>query len=287
MKHRLLLLTSIATLAVAAFSRASTSLIDEAWQNAAPREEIRPHFAFDPNGGRGAPASLLIEADAREGLAGHWFKTVPVKGGEHYRFSAWRNAEGIEEVRRSVVARIVWQDREGKPVPSDGPGVPNVLKGWTPRAEPEYPADCPPDSQGWAEVSGVYRAPSAAAQARLELHLQWAPRGKVRWSDVVFEPTARPGGRKVRLAAIHFRPEGGKTPEGNCRLFAPLVAEAAKQRADLVVLPETLTFFGLGRKYGDCAESVPGPSTDYFGALAREHNLYIVAGLIERDGHLI
>ena len=73
----------------------------------------------------------------------------------------------------------------------------------------------------------------------------------------------------------------------NREQFAPLIAEAAKQRADLVVLPETLTYFGLGKTYADCAESVPGPSTEYFGGLAREHHLYIVAGLIERDGHLI
>jgi predicted amidohydrolase len=37
----------------------------------------------------------------------------------------------------------------------------------------------------------------------------------------------------------------------------------------------------------EAAEPVPGPSTDYFGTLAKEHNLYIVAGLVERDGHLL
>jgi len=35
------------------------------------------------------------------------------------------------------------------------------------------------------------------------------------------------------------------------------------------------------------AEPVPGPSTEYFGQLARKHDLYIVAGLYERAGHLI
>jgi predicted amidohydrolase len=35
------------------------------------------------------------------------------------------------------------------------------------------------------------------------------------------------------------------------------------------------------------AEPIPGPSTRYFGALAKRHNLYIVAGLVERDKHLI
>ena len=49
------------------------------------------------------------------------------------------------------------------------------------------------------------------------------------------------------------------------------------------MLPETLTFFGTGLDYASCAEAIPGPATEYFGQLAKKHNLYIVAGLIERD----
>src|SRR6185503_18633497 len=82
-------------------------------------------------------------------------------------------------------------------------------------------------------------------------------------------------------------PKGGKTLMDNCRQFAPLIEDAAKQRADLVVLPETLTYYGLGKSYAECAEPIPGPSTEYFGELAKKHNLYIVAGLLERDRHLV
>ena len=99
----------------------------------------------------------------------------------------------------------------------------------------------------------------------------------------------RPGAnaRKVRLAAVHYRPRGGRSLADNCRLFAPLVADAARQRADLVVLPETIGVVGTGLSYLDVAEPIPGPATDYFGQLARQHNLYIVVGLVERDRHLI
>jgi predicted amidohydrolase len=65
------------------------------------------------------------------------------------------------------------------------------------------------------------------------------------------------------------------------------IEEAARRKADLVVLPETLTYYGTGRTLADCAEPVPGPTTQYFGELARSNNLYIVAGLVERDGVLI
>src|SRR6185369_8845279 len=119
------------------------------------------------------------------------------------------------------------------------------------------------------------------------LHLQWAPRGRIEWSDVALSQVPAPMGRKARLATVHFRPQNGKTPAEKCRLFAPLIEDAARQRADLVVLPETLTYFGTGLSFAEVAESIPGPSTEYFGQLARRHDLYIVAGLVERDRHLI
>jgi predicted amidohydrolase len=66
-----------------------------------------------------------------------------------------------------------------------------------------------------------------------------------------------------------------------------LIAAAAEQQADLIVLPETLTFYHSRRTFAECAEPIPGPSTDYFGSWARRYDLYIVAGLLERERHLI
>ncbi len=152
-------------------------------------------------------------------------------------------------------------------------------------AEPEYPRESSAGNDDWVEMSGVYEAPTGATQARIELHLLWAPNGHVQWSDVAFLPTEAPAPRKVRLASVHYRPRGAKTPMDACRQFAPLIEEAARRKADLVVLGETLTYAGVGSSYADCAESIPGPSTDYFGELAKKHELYVVAGLIERDRH--
>ena len=70
-------------------------------------------------------------------------------------------------------------------------------------------------------------------------------------------------------------------------MYEPFIAQAAKQKADLVVLGETVTYVGLGKKPHEVAEPVPGPSTEYFGSLAKKHNLYIVAGLYERYKHLV
>ena len=259
----------------------------DGWLAMAQRDEIRPRFDYQPKGGKDRKGALVIVADEREGLDGYWLKTFAITGGRYYRFFALRKVVGVAEARRSAVVRVTWQDENGKPVLRDEPVVSGYLKGARPVAETEHPVDRATDAEGWTEVSDVYRAPSKATRAVVELHLQWAPRGRVEWSNVSLAESAPPPERKVRLAAVHYKPQGGKTAMDNCRQFEPLVAEAAKQRADLVVLPETLTYVGVGKSYVELAEPIPGPSTEYFGALAKRHGLYIVAGLLERDKHLV
>ena len=191
--------------------------------------------------------------------------------------------------------RLLWQDSAGQKVLRDeangsssdpGPLCHRCPAGFYPSGGSRVSLDQATDREGWTEVAGNYRAPSGAVRVVVELHLQWAPLGKIVWSDItLLHESARgpqsPPGRGALSAAA------GKTPAENCRCSRRLIADAARQKADLVVLPETLTYFGTGLSFAECAESIPGPSTEYFGALARKHNLYIVAGLIERDGHLI
>ncbi|HEX6987029.1 MAG TPA: carbon-nitrogen hydrolase family protein, partial [Planctomycetaceae bacterium] len=259
----------------------------EGWRPASPRDEIRPSFGTDPRGGRSGAGALVIEADGREGLDGSWVKDFPVVGGRTYRFEAFRRTTGVETPRRSCLVRLSWLDDHGKPVEEDREVVGTYLRTAGGPAEAEHPTDGGTDGRGWTAVGGTYRAPAAATRARVELHLTWAPGGRVEWSDVSLVETAEPPRRVVRLATVHYRPQGGATNAEKCRLFAPLVAEAARRGADLVVLPETLTYYGSGKTPAEVAEPVPGPSTDYFASLAKEHDLYIVAGLYERKDHLV
>ena len=122
MKRRLPLFCSIALLFLTGVCLAA-DLVDDSWQSTAPRDEIRPHFSSDPKGGRAGTAALVIETDDREGLSGSWFKVLPVQGAQHYRFTAHRFVEGVADPRRNVVARLLWQDEKGGPVPFDGPMV--------------------------------------------------------------------------------------------------------------------------------------------------------------------
>jgi len=259
----------------------------EGWSTHAPRQEIAPAFRYEPAGGRSGKGAWVIAMDERPGLSGHWRKIFPVTGGGHYRFQAWYHTHNVPSERRSVVARVLWRDAKGKSVLRDTGVVTNHLRGFTPIAEPEYPLTKGADDMGWARLEEIYRAPAGATQAIVELHFRWVSNARVDWSDVSLAAVPAPAPRLARLATVHYQPRAGKTPKEKREQFARFIEQAAAQKADLVVLPETLTYYGTGLGFADCAEPVPGPSTDYFGALAKQHDLYIVAGLIERDGHLI
>ena len=258
----------------------------DGWSALSPREEIRPRFSYQPGGGRDGKGGFVIAHDAREGLQGSWTRTFDVEGGKHYKFRAARKLRNVDLPRRSAVVRILWRNESGKPVLLDEPWTRDVLRNFPLTAEAEHPTDRATDSAGWTEVTDVYLAPAKAKKAVVELHLQWAPGGTAEWSEVSFAEVPAPAARKVRLAAAHFRPKG-PTVEENRRSFIPLIEDAARQKADLLVLGETVTYPGAGKSCAEIAEPVPGPSTEFFGQLAKKHGLYIVAGLYERDGPLV
>src|SRR5262249_45448646 len=243
--------------------------------------------AFESTGGMDGKGSLMIRTDAREGLDGCWTKSFPVEGGKGYRVEAFYQAKSVPLARRSVLVKLDWRDSKGNAVVLDEPTVTGYLRGSTGMAETEYVQTRGTNTEGWTEISDVFRAPSQATRAMVSLHLQWASNAEVRWSKVSLTESTPPSTRTVRLAAVHFRPSGGKSPADNCHQFEPLIAEAARQRADLVVLGETLTFVAIGKGFSEVAESIPGPSTQFFGGLAQKHHIYVVAGLVERDGYLV
>ena len=125
----------------------------EGWSTASPRDEIKPRFAYELEGGPTRKGSFVIESDAREGLMGKWTKTFLVKGGEHYAFGVLRKMTGADSPRRAGVARVLWRDAKGKSVRHDEPSFASYLPGEKPVAEPEYPLEGATDAQGSWDVS--------------------------------------------------------------------------------------------------------------------------------------
>ena len=145
---RWLSFTALAACAATVLAADGKPSVPDGWTTSAPREEIRPKFSYDVDGGRDGKGGFVIAADQREGLDGWWTKTVPVKGGKHYRFHAARRLTAWRLPRQSAVVRIVWQDDRGHSVLCDVPTVTGYLKGWKPTAEPEYPTDKQTDATG-------------------------------------------------------------------------------------------------------------------------------------------
>jgi len=278
---------AIAGLFLAAQACADVSKAPEGWSAEDVREGTRPAFSYSPDGGPDGQGAFIIETDAREGLDGRWVKTFPVEGGAYYRFFALRKLDNVESPRRSALARIFWRNDQDQVVRHAFPGAKSYAGDMPPVAEAEYPLDRETDAGGWTEVSDVLMAPPGATKAIVELHFRWAAKARAEWGAVSFEKSGPPEKRLVRLAAVHHVPKGGSSAMDNCEQFAPLIADAAAQKADLVVLPETLTCMGNGLSYFDVGESIPGPSTDFFGTLAKAHGVYLVVGLVERVDHLI
>ena len=85
-------------------------------------------------------------------------------------------------------------------------------------------------------------------------------------------------GRVIEAAAIQMsstpdKDENGETAEA-------LVRQAAAAGADLVALPELWSCHGLDTVYRENAETVPGPTTEFLGELARGLGVYLLGGSI-------
>ena len=100
----------------------------------------------------------------------------------------------------------------------------------------------------------------------------------------------------VTIASVNFSPVYYDA-KATVEKMSANVVEAAAQGADLVVFPEGSLLGCRGCPEcadlaGPCetciglAETVPGPSSDAMAALAREHDLYIVYGMAERDAQI-
>jgi predicted amidohydrolase len=85
----------------------------------------------------------------------------------------------------------------------------------------------------------------------------------------------------VRAAAIQLNSNPEK--DRNLAIAASLVRDAAADRARLIVLPEKFNVLGSPDDLRAGAEPVPGPTTEWAGALCRELDVWLVVGsIVER-----
>jgi predicted amidohydrolase len=189
-----------------------------------------------------------------------------IRGGAWYRFGVDYQARNLRGENWQVVARVDWRDAEGKRA-----------------GQPEYAA--------WAERRGsetrleaVIPAPARAAAARIELLLANGGAGEVRWRNARLEETRAPRERRIRVAAVHYRPQRVSAPGEGVEKFIRVAEERIQGPVDVILLPEGITLVDTGRSYTEVAEAVPGPTVAKLGELARSRKAWVAAGLYEREG---
>jgi predicted amidohydrolase len=85
----------------------------------------------------------------------------------------------------------------------------------------------------------------------------------------------------MRLALAQLLVEGGEA-ERNFQRAEKLIAQAASESADVILLPETIDFAWTHPRALDEAQYIPGPFSDLFCSWAKQYRIHICVGLTEK-----
>lgn len=241
------------------------------WKFYARRTEIAPRHWVDNEVRYRGQTTLALSGDGKSYANGSWSTIFDVVAGKYYGFTARFKPENTDQIDRSILAQIEWLSSDGQRVKElEFPGFrAQVLK------------------DGWYELRETYKVPAEAVKASVDLIYRWDADGKVFFERAALKEVPEPEPRMVRLATIYHRPLNTASPSENLEEFKKYIDIAGEKNADIVCLPEGITVIGTGKTYLEVAESVPGPTTDFLGQLAKKYNMYIVAGLYEREGPVI
>lgn len=87
----------------------------------------------------------------------------------------------------------------------------------------------------------------------------------------------------LRIALAQIPVEDGDL-EHNMRLAEEAAREAARQKADMLNLPEASDWGWLYQQARRDATPIPGKYTDFLTGLAKQHRMWVTAGCLEKDG---
>ena len=240
------------------------------WQAFAARAGTAPQVATS-TGADGY--ALQITGGGLPQVYGGWRTRIAgITGGTTYRLSGRVLPAAIASLRESVTILLRWTGSFGPEV------VPDYV--WDLR-----PAEQPP---GAYTFERVIQAPAGSTAVDVELVLQWSADGRATFDRLSLAPAAAPAPRRVRVAAVYYRPSGTASGYESVQGAAAYAEQvAAAHRPDIIVLGEELNVIGAPGTLESKAETVPGPSTDLMAGVARRQGVNLVFGLLERAGDLL
>ena len=240
------------------------------WTTWSHRPETMPRTFIDQHVNRGGQGSLAINGASNVAAYGGWRKQVGgLEGGAWVRMRAFYKAESVAAENWQIVARLDWQNAAGKRV-----GEPAYIP-WTRH------------QNGWSELTAETQAPVGTASVIVELLLANAPQGTVWWDEVSLERIPPPAARKVSIATVNLRPRQTSGSEESVSQFIAAIGKSVPANTDVILLPEGVSIVGTPKTILEVAETIPGPTTNALSAVARARKSYIVAGIYEREGHVM
>ena len=248
------------------FSAAGADKLPANWAAWAPAWKHAASRIRKSNGG------LLVDgAGNNYAVGGVVQKLSGAVGGRAYAIDVLCELRGLRAPRRSAMVRLRWT-KGGRRLHPAGMLVRGPLSG---------------DKGKGSKFSDVLVAPAGADGAVISLELKWpGGGGSVLWRRVSVRPTEAPKGRKVRLGTIYLRPSRS-TPAKNMKLWCEQIDAAGKLKLDAVCLGEAILQVGTNKTTAQVAKPIPGTDTEALGAAAKRNNIYVIAGLAERDGDVL
>src|SRR5262245_45657546 len=86
------------------------------WKFESQREAIAPIWFVDSTTTFNVEQTLTYEGGGKAYADGHWYKQVSVQPDAYFQFKGYYKTTEVDEPGRSVLARILWENKKGEQV---------------------------------------------------------------------------------------------------------------------------------------------------------------------------
>src|SRR4029453_19201579 len=136
----------------------------------------------------GTPYTLDVFGNGVTGVYGGWRTRIQgLSGSASYRFRTRARITDIASPREAITILLRWRGAFGDEV------------------APEYVWSYTAQSDGSLVFDGTRQAPPGTTAVDIELVLQWAASGRVRFEALSFMASSAAGARPVKVAAMSYR----------------------------------------------------------------------------------
>jgi len=218
-------------------------------------------------------ADFVVATNGSEGCYGGWelLYRAP-KAGEWVKFTVKARWEDLDRGYDCVNVVVTWLDAQGNMV------------GW----EPVFPQGF---RKGHVVYEGRARVSAGARTMAARLLMAHSARGEICWTAPDTVPVSPPRPRRMRLGAAGGPlPPGKRTLHTNTKFYLTLCREAARQKIDLLCLPEIMLAWGMrvdNESLPALALEVPGKEIEPFQNFAQQHRMALCFSVLEKNRELV